>query len=524
MTTAKEIINKAVSLINKVDAKISEDKERAACIRHANAGDKLSGRCKSLIGVKSDATVISPAYPKYNIYKDVYNKLKGREFKDLYGNKGYVINGLIEDKDVFYYMLHNKLIAKWNGTWFFTHNAIKSFESGQNSPVPPEQPKQPERPREPEPPVAQPPPQPPIVQPPTVQEPSEGREDERLPPTELSFNTNREDIRRAAEEELRRNANVSRNITYFSRVMEANGWDFTYHDDGYISLDVDEEDRDKHYETFRKMNLIDVNGYITRTGTAIIHTYKEYIKRKMLKKAGIERRIEQKIQYTPRYNKKQLLESKGYSGYEGINDIYSASRYLRNNIPHLSADYSIFDIRVANSCNRALSETNALMPEVVKRLGLLGHSHYVNKKLGVRTTSSAIARAFPPSAFRTGAISWNSRICNNHRRLENICQSCVNSGFHPDGTENIDSIMHHELGHNIDYLLGLRNDPEVLSLYGSLLKDEVAFGVSGYAAAKGISEFIAEAWAEYMTNPNPRVIAQKLGDMIVDKYKQKYGP
>jgi hypothetical protein len=162
MTTAREIINKAVSLINKVDAKVSEDKERAACIRHANAGDKLSGRCKSLIGVKSDATVISPAYPKYNVYKDVYNKLKGREIKDAFGNKGYLISGMIDDRDVFNYMLHNKLIAKWNGMWFFTQNAIKSFESGQTPSGPPTPPEQPKPPVEPKVPVAEPPPQPPV--------------------------------------------------------------------------------------------------------------------------------------------------------------------------------------------------------------------------------------------------------------------------------------------------------------------------------------------------------------------------
>jgi hypothetical protein len=160
----------------------------------------------------------------------------------------------------------------------------------------------------------------------------------------------------------------------------------------------------------------------------------------MLKKRGVEQRIEQKIRHIAKYNKKQLLESAGYTGYSDVGDIYSASRFVKNNIPHLSVDYSIFDVRVANSCNRALSELNTLMPQVVKRIGLLGHSHYVNKRLGVRTSSSAIARAFQPSTFSTGAISWNSRICNNLKRLQNTCQQCVNSGFHPNGTENIDSL------------------------------------------------------------------------------------
>jgi hypothetical protein len=79
------------------------------------------------------------------------------------------------------------------------------------------------------------------------------------------------------------------------------------------------------------------------------------------------------------------------------------------------------------------------------------------------------------------------------------------------------------VGAYIDYALNLRSDANIVAFYNTLQKDELVFGVSGYAGKK-FSEFIAECWAEYMTNPTPRVIAQKMGDMIVDRYRQIYGP
>jgi hypothetical protein len=73
----------------------------------------------------------------------------------------------------------------------------------------------------------------------------------------------------------------------------------------------------------------------------------------------------------------------------------------------------------------------------------------------------------------------------------------------------------------MDYALGIRADPEFLSLINKFHRDEIVFGVSGYAAKKN-SELIAEAWGEYMGSPNPRPIAQAIGDLIVDRYNAKY--
>lgn len=91
--------------------------------------------------------------------------------------------------------------------------------------------------------------------------------------------------------------------------------------------------------------------------------------------------------------------------------------------------------------------------------------------------------------------------------------------FHPPGCDTYKSVMDHELGHAIDYLLALRNDPEVRALWRNWSGDKAT--LSGYAR-KNIAEFIAEAWAEYVNNPAPRELATKIGEIINARYKAKF--
>lgn len=115
--------------------------------------------------------------------------------------------------------------------------------------------------------------------------------------------------------------------------------------------------------------------------------------------------------------------------------------------------------------------------------------------------------------------------------------------FHPPGCDTHKSVMDHELGHQLDNLLGLRHHPEVQALqheargtgpsgsgYGHgynlttalAQKKAITASVSEYAG-KNIKEFIAEAWAEYRNNPTPRPIAQRLGKIVEAEYAKKHG-
>ncbi len=87
------------------------------------------------------------------------------------------------------------------------------------------------------------------------------------------------------------------------------------------------------------------------------------------------------------------------------------------------------------------------------------------------------------------------------------------NGFHPKGCGNTTATVYHEVGHLLDYLLGISNNPQFISKYSSLSPDMIKREVSMYATASPM-EFIAEAFAEYMCNPVPRPLAKWVGELI----------
>jgi len=99
----------------------------------------------------------------------------------------------------------------------------------------------------------------------------------------------------------------------------------------------------------------------------------------------------------------------------------------------------------------------------------------------------------------------------------------VETKYHPPGCDTIRSVVDHELGHQIDTLLGLSQDQEVRKAFSECLALGAKDQVSEYAA-KNIAEFIAECWAESLNNPAPRPFAKRIAAIIQARYEAKFPP
>lgn len=91
----------------------------------------------------------------------------------------------------------------------------------------------------------------------------------------------------------------------------------------------------------------------------------------------------------------------------------------------------------------------------------------------------------------------------------------------PVGCDTIRSVADHEMGHQLDYLLGLDVDQNVVALYKEAKKQGIEQEVSEYAGTN-IKEFIAECWAEARNNPSPRRFAQRIEAIVRSKYAAKF--
>lgn len=162
------------------------------------------------------------------------------------------------------------------------------------------------------------------------------------------------------------------------------------------------------------------------------------------------------------------------------------------------------------------------------------YSHYDDKELK-RKVSQWITRnkvradkntyAYSSSAFKKWGLSG---ICFNTswsgEKIDKALKKDVNNKWHPPGTGSLKAVFDHELGHEIDRLIGLRTNDKFTKLYNEERakgKEHIVNSLSKYGYTNS-AEFIAEAWAEYLNNEKPRTIAVSVGTLIKKLYAEKH--
>ncbi|MDR1661177.1 MAG: hypothetical protein LBR95_01930 [Azoarcus sp.] len=214
------------------------------------------------------------------------------------------------------------------------------------------------------------------------------------------------------------------------------------------------------------------------------------------------------------------------------------------------ADYTGINPEVANAWNRSLFDHVTEFPELRKGLAFAGSAQahvkryveaqraaFVKRAVerGVSTEAAekwALAHLKPPRiAGKTYAqsipppfspgVSVNVKFGKNPSVFQELLARDVRVGWHPVGCDTIRSVVDHELGHQLDELLGLSVDSAVKTLYTEVVGKGVKNAVSEYAG-KSIQEFVAECWAEFLNNPSPRPTASAVGEIIRKRYEAKF--
>ena len=246
-----------------------------------------------------------------------------------------------------------------------------------------------------------------------------------------------------------------------------------------------------------------------------------------------------------------------------------ASQFIRDNFG-INCDYGRLNVNIANEWNRALTRSFNQFPELVNNFGFVGSCQQRNKGVkkavteyftncfktnstdptaikyaqnAVKTNVSRFMRRMSVSQY-TMAQSWSPSanhlkefrgVCINERQADfktikaakESLQYQVDVKFHPNGCNNVGSVLDHEIGHQLDNMLGLRDNKTIQDLYNSRTTSKITTDLSEYAWNNSnkdrYGEFIAEAWSEYQNNPHPRDIATNVGETIINAYNKKFG-
>ncbi len=131
-----------------------------------------------------------------------------------------------------------------------------------------------------------------------------------------------------------------------------------------------------------------------------------------------------------------------------------------------------------------------------------------------------------PTAGKLGkysGVAVNLDFASNYEDFRQSKVQNVQDRFKPIGCETPRATMDHELGHEIDRLVGAARDPQIQKWYQEMLQNNNAESVlSGYSKST-IYEFIAEGYSEYRNNPKPREYSTKIFNRLIELRNQKAG-
>ena len=258
------------------------------------------------------------------------------------------------------------------------------------------------------------------------------------------------------------------------------------------------------------------------------------------------------------------IESSKKIEFEPAKTIKEAEEYAKGTLGIPNVSYKGVDVTTANEWNRGLSDTFRRFPELTEHCGFVGEWGERNKALKpvaknsyldelIKNNPSLPKEQLEPFAEKkvralmrnvsvgknTYAQSWspsrpdfvqfrgvtvNKEWGKSSSTFLEALQNDVSKKWHPEGCSSIRSVLDHEVGHQLDSLLGISNLPEIKSLFDSRSQAQITEGLSTYAwnnqNANKYGEMIAEAWAEYCNNPEPREIAKTVGSRIILEYSE----
>ena len=283
---------------------------------------------------------------------------------------------------------------------------------------------------------------------------------------------------------------------------------------------------------------------------------------------NLKKRIEYSEIRQPMQTPQQRISRANRKFNEAIS-IREAEEYARSKLGISNVSYQGVDIKTANEWNNGLRDTFIKYPELKKNFDFVGEAHARNKYLKplvknavekdiaknhsnwTQNQKDSVIKRVMNQFSRKMAINSNvwAESCPGLNWLsltfegKGICvngdfgkdsvsfissiENSVITKFHPEGCGTIKYVLDHEVGHQLDDLLGISSNQIVKDIWNNTPRTDLTDKLSRYSWDNSnknpIREMVAEAYGEYRNNPNPREIARIIGSLIDDEYKKQYG-
>lgn len=219
--------------------------------------------------------------------------------------------------------------------------------------------------------------------------------------------------------------------------------------------------------------------------------------------------------------------------YSYFNDATKAQEWARKWLPINYINYGKYPADLADRVTEMLAELYTRYPEMAGRTKFLSTAQERNREFKAAYPYKSTKRVtFNTVAQSTGnwwkeweGIGFNEARLTKYAELKAILIRDVKSGWQPVGTENVASVLTHEYGHQIDnFLIANSERAAIDKLYDdwkqSTKKNKDWGATLSQYADTNTSEFMAEAFSEYIHNPNPRPVAAAVGAEIEKAFER----
>jgi SPP1 gp7 family putative phage head morphogenesis protein len=236
-----------------------------------------------------------------------------------------------------------------------------------------------------------------------------------------------------------------------------------------------------------------------------------------------------------------------YAGYNGanINAVNEMNRSIYDNFtrfPELKDTFG--DVGVAQNLEQLYAERSASwrmknlskddkrffkrfrFNDIQKRKYLEDMYKKSHKNVELTFIGKSYNKTAPDGTRILNGVGMNKKFMTNSPEVKRIFKYDETTKFHPVGTGSLKGMVDHEMGHEIDKLLGRVSQTQK---FDSIVKKyNIADDLSRYPVtyrdkSTVYKETFAEAWSEYLNNPTPRPLAKEIGDLAMEEYKNKFG-
>jgi DNA-binding Lrp family transcriptional regulator len=261
------------------------------------------------------------------------------------------------------------------------------------------------------------------------------------------------------------------------------------------------------------------------------------------------------------------------SGFVEAKSLKEAKQWALDNLDVEYADFKGLDLAIANDINNSVYKIKRIMPNIktngigsaqaansaMKKEILLAYKNtdrysdlvkdynvtiadssakrYANAatpKLGKNTiawstnrTSVKLPGGGSVDVSKYKGVFVNQKFGKDALTINNSIKRMAKDGWFTRDANDFGYVMSHEIGHEIDKTIGFRDTDVFKGIFAReqkkgtehIIKNLSKYGATagGKASAKPF-EMIAEAWAEFITSPNPRPLAKEIGGEMLKRY------